>query len=63
MAEPKWVLAKRLAELTGHSLASLNQKMTRGILPEGIVWRKAADGRRYINTEAFDKWVEGQLGT
>lgn len=63
MADVKWVLASKFAELTGHTLDALNKKMTRGILPEGRVWRIGPDGRRYLNKEEFDKWVEGQLTT
>lgn len=63
MNSAKWVLPCKLSEMTADTVAAIQQKMTRGIWPEGLVWRLAPDKRRRINVEAYNKWVEGQLGT
>lgn len=35
--------------------------MQRGQWPEGVIWRKAPNGRIYINPANHDNWVAGTL--
>lgn len=59
---PKYVLLKKHAENTGYSVKALNQKIDAPVPVwiEGIHWRKSPDGKRQINTEEYERWVEGQ---
>ncbi|MBA4212884.1 MAG: excisionase [Hydrogenophaga sp.] len=56
----KYVLLKKHAEITGYSVGALEQKIDSGAWIEGIQWRKSPDGKRQINIEEYEKWVEGQ---
>ena len=55
-----WVTADKLSEETGYSKKALNDKVTKGIFPQGRVWRKAPDGRRLFSKTGFNKWAESQ---
>ncbi|MDZ4282841.1 MAG: excisionase [Hydrogenophaga sp.] len=57
---PRYVLLKKHAENTGYSLKALNQKIDKGTWIQGIHWRKSPDGKRQINLEEYEKWVEGR---
>ncbi len=57
----KWVTIPKLAELSGYSVGAIAKKIDRGDWIEGILWTKSPDGRRQVNVEAFNKWVEGTL--
>ena len=53
-----WVTIKRFAELTGYSEDAVRSKIKRGDWREGVVWKKADDGRVLMSLEGFDQWVE-----
>ncbi|MDX8382876.1 MAG: excisionase family protein [Ghiorsea sp.] len=58
----KYVLANKLASLTGLSVAAINAKRTQGKWLEGIHWRKSAEERTiYYCLPAIERWVEGKL--
>jgi hypothetical protein len=57
----RWVTVKRAAELTGYTVDAIQKKISKSVWPEGLLWRNAPDGRRLINLEVFDKWVENRL--
>ena len=54
----QWVLIKRFAEITGYSENAVRHKIKGGIWIEGRVWRKAPDGRIFVNLGEFERWVE-----
>lgn len=54
----RWVLIKRLAEITGYSEDAVRHKVKNGTWPQGRIWRKAPDGRIFVNLEEFERWVE-----
>ncbi len=54
----KWVTIPKFCELTGYTPAAVAKKMERGVWLQGVVWRKSPDGRRQINLEEYEKWVE-----
>lgn len=56
----KWVTVKKAADLTGYSVKAIERKREDGVWLEGMVWRKAPDGRIMISTEGIDAWVEGR---
>lgn len=54
----RWVLVKRFAEVTGYSENAVRHKVKGGIWLEGRIWRKAPDGRIFLNLAEFERWVE-----
>lgn len=58
MSTPRWVLIVRAAELTGYTVNAIEHKVKNGTWTQGRIWRKARDGRIFINIEEVDKWVE-----
>jgi len=57
----KWVTIKKFCADTGYTDLAVRAKLSQGVWTENVIWRKAPDGRVMINTENFDKWVEGTL--
>lgn len=58
MSKPRWVLINRAAELIGYSENAIRHKVRDGTWPEGRIWKRARDGRIFINLEEVDRWVE-----
>lgn len=56
----QWVLIKRLADITGYSENAIRHKVKSGVWVEGRIWRKAPDGRIFVNVAAFERWVESE---
>lgn len=56
----QWVLIKRFAEVTGYSENAVRHKIKGGIWIEGRIWRKAPDGRIFVNLTEFERWVESE---
>lgn len=57
----RWVLIKRLAEITGYSEDAIRHKVKNGTWVQGRIWRKAPDGRIFINLDEFERWVESDI--
>jgi len=55
---PKWVLIPRFSSLSGYSEKAIQRKREAGVWLENVHWKKAPDGRIFINIEQVDKWVE-----
>ena len=47
------------ALLTGYTEKAIQQKIDAGVWREGHEWKKAPDGRRLVDLEGYDRWVEG----
>jgi hypothetical protein len=58
MTTPRWVLIPKAAELYGYSKIAIEHKVKNGTWAQGRIWRKARDGRIFINIEEVDRWVE-----
>ena len=59
MSNPsRWVLINRLAEITGYSEDAVRHKVKNGTWMQGRIWRKAPDGRIFVNVDEFERWVE-----
>lgn len=58
MSTPRWVLIPKAAEMLGYSVNTIEHKVKNGMWSQGRMWRKARDGRIFINIEEVDKWVE-----
>jgi hypothetical protein len=56
----QWVLVKKFCELTGYSDRAVENKRHEGIWLEGLIWKKAPDGKINIDMLEYYKWVEGQ---
>jgi hypothetical protein len=56
-----WVRIPKFCAMTGETDDSVRANMNNGHWPEGIVWKKAPNGRIYIHTRNFNKWVAGQV--
>lgn len=55
----QWVLVKRFAEVTGYTENAVRHKVKNGTWVQGRIWRKAPDGRIFLNLSEFERWVEG----
>ncbi|EZN58087.1 hypothetical protein AJ75_01993 [Pseudomonas aeruginosa BWH035] len=44
--------------MLGYSRTAIEHKVKNGTWSQGRIWRKARDGRIFINIEEVDKWVE-----
>jgi hypothetical protein len=56
----KWVLIKKLVELTGYTEDALRPKIKKGVWLQGVHWRKAPDGRIHFSVPAIEAWIEGR---
>ena len=54
----RYVTVKKFAELTGYTEKAVNAKTERGVWLEGKHYRIAPDGRKLIDLEEFERWVE-----
>lgn len=45
--------------VTGYTVRAMELKIEAGVWREGHEYRKAPDGRRLIDLEGYDRWVEG----
>ena len=52
-------IAKFSAE-SGYSAKAIEIKIARGVWLEGRQFRRAPDGRILIDTQGYERWVEGQ---
>lgn len=58
----KYVLASKLAQETGLTIAAINAKRAQGKWLEGIHWRKGRDERTiWYCIPAIERWIEGEL--
>jgi len=55
-----WVLIRKVVEMLGYTDDAIRAKIKRGVWQEGTHWRKAPDGRIFINLRAIQAWVEGK---
>lgn len=56
----KWIKLNRFCELTGYTSDAVYAKMKKGVWLEGAFWKKGPDGHIFINTEEYQRWVEGE---
>ena len=54
----QWVLTKRFADITGYTESAVRHKIKGCVWVEGRIWRKAPDGRIFVNVGEFERWVE-----
>ena len=56
MIMPKWVLERRLTELTGLTHEQIRLRRAQWI--EGRHWKKGPDKSLWYNLEEIEKWVD-----
>jgi hypothetical protein len=44
--------------ITGYTVKAMQRKIERGDWQEGKVWRRAPDGRIFIDLVGYERWVE-----
>ncbi len=60
MSFVEWVTVKKMAEETGYTEKAIQDKVTTGVWPQGLVWRHAPDGRRIFSKKGYNKWAESR---
>ncbi|QSR37038.1 putative phage excisionase [Marinobacterium iners] len=53
-----FVTKKKLAELTGYTVAAIETKVRDGVWREGVIYVKSPDGRLHFNLEEYENWVQ-----
>ncbi len=56
----RYVLLPLANVLTGYTVKAIQRKIERGDWQEGKVWRRAPDGRIFIDLVGYERWVEGR---
>jgi hypothetical protein len=56
----KYVLLPVANAMTGYSVKAIQCKIHRGEWEEGKIWRRAPDGRIFIDIAGFERWVVGR---
>lgn len=54
----KWVRLKKFLEDTGETKDSVRNKIRNGSWVEGVIWKKAEDGKLRICPAEVDRWIE-----
>ena len=57
----QYVVINRAAELTGLSPKAIRRKIESGVWLQNVLWKKAPDGRIYIDLKGFERWCEGAM--
>jgi len=53
-----WVTIEKFCGYSGYSKIAVNKKIHNGMWLEGLIWKKAKDGRILINLQGYDQWVQ-----
>jgi hypothetical protein len=56
----KWVLIKKMVELTGYTENAIRAKIKKGVWLKDRHWRKAPDGRILFDVQEIQAWIEGR---
>jgi len=57
----RFVTIEMCAAITGLTRSAINKRMGRGYWIEGRQWRRAEDGRIWIDMQEVEKWVMGTV--
>jgi hypothetical protein len=61
MQQPRWVLERRLSELTGLTKEQIRLRRAQWI--EGRQWKKGPDKSLWYHLEEIERWVENGNAT
>lgn len=56
----KYLTVAKFSVESGYSEEAIRAKIKNGVWLEGMVWKRAPDGRVLISTEGYERWVEGR---
>ena len=56
-----WITIRKFCADTGYTDDAVRSKLSQGIWREGIVWRKAPDGRVLISIRGYNAWAEDRV--
>jgi hypothetical protein len=56
----RYITIAKFAAESGYSEDAVRAKIKNGVWLEGLVWKKAPDGRVLIIPEGYERWAEGQ---
>lgn len=59
LVPPRYVMPKVAEILTGYTEKAINQKIDNGVWREGKEWRRAPDGKRFVDMRGYEAWIEG----
>lgn len=54
----RYVTIDEASRCTGYTVDAINQKIDKGVWKEGREWRRAPDGRRLIDRDGYEAWVD-----
>jgi len=54
----KYVISRKLAEMTGMTVAAINGKRHQGKWLQGIHWWKPSERVIYYNIPAIERWIK-----
>jgi hypothetical protein len=57
----RYLLVPKFCAESGYTDDAVRAKIKSGVWLEGLVWRKAPDGRILIDVEGYERWVEGKM--
>ena len=55
----KWIKLNKFTSISGYTSKAVYNKLERGVWICNVHWRKAPDGRIFINVNAVENWVQG----
>jgi len=56
----QWVTVKRFSEISGYTPKAIYIKIQRGVWISDIHFRKAPDGRIFLDCAALQSWIKGE---
>lgn len=59
LVPPRFVMPHVAAMLTGYTEKAIQQKIDAGVWREGREWKKAPDGKRLVDMQGYERWVQG----
>ena len=57
----RYVTMSKAADMTGYSVRAMQEKIKEGVWPENVLWVRAPDGKRLIDLDGFERWVESSV--
>ena len=54
-----WIILKKFSVLSGYTPKAVYNKISRGQWTYGVHYKKAPDGKFFINAQEVENWVRG----
>jgi hypothetical protein len=59
LVPPRFVLPAVASLITGYTEKAIQQKIDSGVWREGHEWKRAPDGKRHVDMQGYERWVQG----